>query len=353
MVKNDHMNVRNTILFLAFLLTVTGIKAQDLHFTQFQFAPLTFNPALTGAYAGSYRLGGIYRDQYRTVATNAFQTLSFMVDAPVIRGFREQDWIGVGVGMDAFDKAGAAGFKRSYYRLNGAYHFSLDKNQTNILTIGLQYTTTSLSFDRNSFNSINNPTPFQLGGGNAMSDTDWQRFIQKYNREDAGDSYGDYIVGVMFNSRGTESDLKLGVSAARILSPRVTIDQINELDLRLALFGIYNMQLSDKTSFTPAFLFQSEGPASELEVQGQLGYLIKPDKGIRLNGGLGYRLGDAIQFLVGMDYKDFRVGLAYDMNVSGLSAASSMVGGFELGLAYYGKIHKKPKVKPVIVCPRL
>ena len=84
-----------------------------------------------------------------------------------------------------------------------------------------------------------------------------------------------------------------------------------------------------------------------------MGYMIKPDRGIRLNGGIGYRIGDALQFLVGMDIKDLRLGVSYDMNISSLSPASGYFGGFELGVAYYGKIFKKPKIKPVIVCPRL
>ena len=109
------MKIKISIIALVFITVITEMNSQDLHFTQFQFAPLTVNPALAGAYYGSYRIGGIYRDQFRSVATNAFQTIDFHVDSPIMRGFRDQDWIGVGVGMDVLDKAGAVGYKNSFY----------------------------------------------------------------------------------------------------------------------------------------------------------------------------------------------------------------------------------------------
>ncbi len=142
------MKIRLTGL-LCFLMLISEFSfSQDLHFTQFQFAPLTINPALAGSYKGSYRVGGIYRDQYRSVASNAFQTMSIMVDAPVIRGLRKEDWIGIGIGSELFDKAGALGYKRTFYRINAAYHFSLDKKQTSIFTIGVQRNSASVSLHR-------------------------------------------------------------------------------------------------------------------------------------------------------------------------------------------------------------
>ena len=339
------MKLKNTIFLLLLLMSIMEIKGQDLHFTQFQFAPLTINPALTGSYYGSYRIGGIYRDQYRSIATNAFQTVDFMVDAPIMRGLRSQDWIGVGVGMDVIDRAGAAGFKRSFYRINGAYHLSLDKEQTSIFTLGLQYNTATVSFNR--------LTTDDTRGGDVNGDPDVERFNEMAEGDNISDGYSDYQLGLMYNSRGKNSDFKIGVAAAKVLAPELRFVQLEEKDMRITAFGTATFQMNDKTSFSPAFLFQTQGPASEFSVQGQFGYLIKPDKGIKLNGGLGMRVGDAVQVLAGVDIKDIRVGVSYDITVSGLSGGNSNNGGFELAVAYYGKIFKKPKIKPIIVCPRL
>jgi type IX secretion system PorP/SprF family membrane protein len=339
------MKIKSTILFLLGLMCWSEVDAQDLHFTQFQFAPLTVNPALAGAYSGSYRVGGIFRDQYRSVATNAYQSVDFYVDAPILRGFRAKDWIGIGVGMDIFDKAGAVGYKNSFYRINGAYHLSLDEKQTSIFTLGLQFNTASVS--------VNRLDPSDTRGGTAQGDLDVTAFNSKADGQNISEGYRDYILGLMYNKRGKDSDLKIGIAAAKVLGSELRLNQLEELDMRITAFGNYTMQMNDKTSFSPGFLFQKQGPASEIVVQSQLGYLIKPDKGMKINGGVGYRFGDALQFMVGMDIKDLRVGVAYDMNISALSGASGTVGGFEIGVAYYGKIFRKPKIKPIIVCPRL
>ncbi len=89
----------------------------------------------------------------------------------------------------------------------------------------------------------------------------------------------------------------------------------------------------------------------EIVVQGRVGQPMNDN--LSINGGLGLRMGDAVQVLLGADYKQYKFGASYDVNISGLSAASSTIGGFELAMIYTGIINKKPKLKPIIICPRL
>jgi hypothetical protein len=74
-----------------------------------------------------------------------------------------------------------------------------------------------------------------------------------------------------------------------------------------------------------------------------------------VTGGLGYRLasstGDAVQLLGGIQIKDLKIGLSYDLTTSNLTQAGG--GAFELSVGYLGRIFKEPNVKPVIFCPRL
>ncbi|HMR43883.1 MAG TPA: hypothetical protein PKC40_08615, partial [Saprospiraceae bacterium] len=65
------------------------------------------------------------------------------------------------------------------------------------------------------------------------------------------------------------------------------------------------------------------------------------------------RLGDAVEVLLGVDYKDLRVTAAYDVNISPLNEVSNYQGGFEIAAWYIVKIFKKPDVKPAILCPKL
>ena len=82
----------------------------------------------------------------------------------------------------------------------------------------------------------------------------------------------------------------------------------------------------------------------------RVGHQLNPDWAI--NFGAAYRISDAAEVLIGADYKDLRVALSYDVNVSSLSEVSDYQGGFEIAASYIIKIFKTPEVDPAILCPR-
>ncbi len=126
------------LLLLIVIVNATGkLSAQDIHYSLYNMSPLTLNPALTGAFSGTARIGGIYRDQWANVIGNQFVTPSFYVDAPIIRGFGKKDWVGVGFTMFT-DKAGSLSLQTAASMLSASYHLSLNKKGTSILTLGVQ-----------------------------------------------------------------------------------------------------------------------------------------------------------------------------------------------------------------------
>ena len=86
-----------------------------------------------------------------------------------------------------------------------------------------------------------------------------------------------------------------------------------------------------------------------MALQFQGGYRLNPRKGQRVMAGLGYRFGDAIQVLAGMDIKNTRIGLAYDITVNDIRPT----GALEISVSHIFMIYKKPKDNPVILCPRI
>ena len=87
------------------LCSFMTLTAQDIHWTQYDMAPLQLNPALTGNFYGTARLSGIARTQSNSIANTGFLSYGFGVDAPIIKGLRENDWVGVGLSF-ASDKSG-------------------------------------------------------------------------------------------------------------------------------------------------------------------------------------------------------------------------------------------------------
>src|SRR5687767_15922439 len=102
------MKMKFKILFGVWnLLFVISLKAQDLHFSQFMNSPLTTNPANTGFLPnGDYRLGINYRNQWSSVMTVPYKTMSAFGDVQLMRDRSESGWMGVG-GVILRDVAGS------------------------------------------------------------------------------------------------------------------------------------------------------------------------------------------------------------------------------------------------------
>jgi hypothetical protein len=67
---------------------------QDLHFSQWYNSPLTANPANTGFIPDAdYRIGANYRNQYSTVMTVPYKTMSIFGDAQVFRDRLVNGWL--------------------------------------------------------------------------------------------------------------------------------------------------------------------------------------------------------------------------------------------------------------------
>ena len=349
------MRLRNLLATFIFIIGIGNqTQAQDVHFTMWDMSPLTVNPAFTGSYLGSFRIGGIYRDQWRTIgdigSEALFTTPSVYIDAPIIRGFRKTDWVGVGM-MLFQDQAGSFRLGYGVQHLSASYHLGLNKKQTSVLTLGLQGGNSNLNVDLNRVDiSAEDPTEFTALAQTAEVQT----------------SFIDYKVGLLFKTLlNKRMNIAIGAAGGHVTSPRFTLLSGNsgggtgnagqyERPLLLQFHGQFGIGMTDKWTFTPQFFYQTTAAATEVSLQAWGGY--KFNKDYTLRPGIGYRMtgNDAIEAMLGVDIRDnLRATLAYDFTVSELASAARGVGAFEIAVSYIGKIFKKPDIKPAILCPRL
>jgi type IX secretion system PorP/SprF family membrane protein len=333
------------------------MQAQDIHFTLQGMTPLAFNPANTGNFYGSYRVSGLYRDQYRSVAgSGAYMTPTLSVDIPAIKGFGEKDWVGVGLFIYS-DKSGTAGLSQGSTKISAAYHWAMNKKGSTILSVA--YQTGSVG------RKIANSDKLRFEDGLLSASPDDPNSSMDYGNvetSDKGKAYLDHIGGLLLTSKYNKTDeFTIGFAMGKIGSADWSLLKAGgtyKLDPRLHFQAGMSTVMSDKVRFSPSISYQRilEGSQSSLVAQGMIDYLANEAKNTILIGGLGYRsgqgIGDAIQLMVGTYIKDIKVMLGYDINISSLSAASGSVGGFELAAQYIGKIYKRPKPDPVIFCPR-
>jgi len=356
------MRLTKTILLLVVTLGGFGhLKSQDLHNTLFYMNPLHMNPAFSGSFEGTFRIGGLYRDQARTaIGKSAYTTPTIFVDAPILM-IGKRHW--VGVGFLAFqDQAGDGQLAMTAGQLSGAFHLALDKKSKNVLTLGVQWGKIGRRIKNlNGYNPedlitqrlANNPGAATedlifMGGGSGGPGG---------NNADKKKDFSDVNLGFLFKSKASKTaDYNFGVSARHITTPGNDYNfggSNVDLNMRLIAHAQLNTALNAKWTLTPEVYYSNISPARQFQAHVWAGYWLKPAENIKLNGGLGYRVGDSAQLLLGLDYKDFKVALGYDFTLSDLSQANSRQGGFEIAAYYTGKIYKKPTVKPVILCPHL
>ena len=358
------------LLLVFTLITSFGsLQAQDIHYSLFHMSPLTLNPAQTGAFLGSIRIGGIYRDQWASVIKNQFTTPSFYADAPIMRGFRPRDWVGVGL-MVYSDQAGTGKLRTNASMLSASYHLALNKDGKSILTLGVQGGNVSRRFDINSLDlRFEDEFGEDIGGGGLGVGAGQDR--GGAGQDDLNASYLDFNGGLMFRSEmDNDMNLELGVAFGHVTSPRYGLLSFGNTNpnpnpnpnpggnnsnkakrpWRTTAHGRLKVPLTDMWSITPGFLWQNTAGANEIALQNWVGRKVNED--FTLNAGLAYRFSDAAEVLLGADYKDLRVALSYDVNVSSLNEVSNFKGGFEIAAYYIIKIYQKPTVKPAILCPR-
>lgn len=320
------------LLFILLVCSSGLLMAQDIHFTQFQMAPMNFNAAQTGAFNGTVRVGGIYRDQW-----SIYKTPSFYVDAPILN-IRKKDWLGIGFSAIK-DEAGAAKLNYTGAKLAVAYHLALDKKRKTVISIGAQYGLMGRSINKDALKFED-----QLKIGPSGVSDDYGKIADaKFKEVDAGINLRSIL--------SKKADMNIGIGLNHLNSPKNgQVDKSYKLPMRLIAHGQVNMDMGPKWIFSPAFLYQSITKGNEIDLQGVGTYKFSPDWNFR--GGLGYRLGDAAQVILGAKYKDLNVGFSYDIGVSGANSALKNVGAFEIAANYIFKIAKKPTVDPVIFCPR-
>src|SRR5262249_2329041 len=109
-------------------------------------------------------------------------------------------------------------------------------------------------------------------------------------------------------------------------------DELNTIPMRLALHGGLSFNLSERTAIIPHLLYMHQGSASETMAGIYAQVNVNEETDFMLGGY--YRLKDAVAPFVGVDYKNFTVGLSYDVNTSKLGAMTRNVNSFELSLSY-------------------
>ena len=353
------MKLTGLITVCCMIFGSLALTAQDQHFKLFDFAPITINPANSGNYEGTYRIGGIYRDQWKALNRNgmdrnndgAFRTPMLYVDAPLL-AIGKKGWLGAGFGALA-DVAGTAQQQTTSFLLSAAYHHEVNRKKNTVMSIGLQGGARNRSF--RAFDNFTSEEDIRNPDGTGQIDEATNAFMNDANAS-------DFVINAGVNFRTNidkRNSVGFGLGVLNINSPtnsaedpEPNIDGIG-VPLRINFTANYATQFTDKWTLQPQIIFSGMQGGNETVLQVWGEYLFNEEKAVDLRFGVGHRLGRDIHPLLGINVGQLRAAVGYDLRMGDLGNNLNSRGGFEVAVGYTGVIFKKPDVPPVIFCPQL
>lgn len=325
--------------FILSFLICSQLHAQDVHFSQFFAAPLITNPANTGNFDGSVRIGLNYRDQWGSV-TVPYRTFSAYADAGIQPKKASNRF---GIGVYAFnDQAGDGVLNTNKVLLSAAYHIGYNDKSTWRLAMGLTggFVQKSVDISKLTFDSQWNDFEFDEGLSNNELPT--TNLIE----------YADIGAGALLTIMPYEGErYVIGFSASHINEPKETFfDNNNTVGIKYTATAGGFFAAGGIASFQPQVYVSTQNSASEIiagtNVSIPMNVEGNPYNSIFVGGW--YRVKDAFWIVGGAQIDKLTISISYDLNISKLRTASGTLGGFELAAAYiFGSKSKKDPLK----CP--
>jgi type IX secretion system PorP/SprF family membrane protein len=328
------------ILIAILLISSSILKAQvDPHFSEYYVYPSWLNPALTGAIDGDYRVSAIYRNQWANIA-NGFSTIGLSGDVVTNKNLNFG-------GSILQQTAGNGGY--TYLTAYGsiAYtglRFGVNGNQR--ITFGLQAGIIQRRFNTSKFQLGDQWNPITGYNPSAITTDVFQNPSSTVFDAGAGIAYYDA-------APNKKANLFAGFSASHITQPDdkfTSGSSKSKLPIRYTLHAGLKLNLSEVLSFTPNALYLRQGTAEEKMLGGYV--QLQANSVTDVLFGANYRFNDAVVPFAGFWYKNFTLGLSYDINNSDLGKSIGTTNSFEVSISYTGRKNKELAGKN-FVCPRL
>lgn len=329
-----------------------AIQAQDKHFTQFYASPLTLNPALTGAMEGTYRVGLIYRDQWKKVLDEPIKTSSISADLRFDRKGKKNGNDAIGLGIMFFnDKVNVVDFSTTQIAVSLAYHKSIGSGSHQFLTLGLQGGLTQRNVNYGSLqfhDQFDGSTGYTLPTAEALPGNNF--------------SYPDYNVGMNYTADiGKSGRFFAGAAYHHFLQPKISFYENNGPGDRLyaktsaQLAAVLPLTEDNRVQIHPRLLFALQGPHLEVNTGTNMRFALGQYGSTALHFGAWARpvrnsdksFGlDAAVALFGLEINSVLVGMSYDLNLKALQA-NQRQGAFEISITYLGNYNNEE-----IICPK-
>jgi|GEM_PF-1797272 len=301
------------------LIALVGVQAQNHHFSQFNQSSISLKATDTGNFAGDYRLGGQYRNQWAGI-NNPFKTISVFTEM-------KKNRFGYGL-MLLNNGAGVASVKTTNVLFSMAYHQPISEKGAQ-LSIGGQFGLMQRGFDPSKMSFEDQ----FLASGNANQLNGTTEFFTRTSR-----TQPILNIGLQFQSPIKEkAKMGLGFQLNNINRPNISFsDERVAKPIILNLNAMMAYQLTEKIELEGQAMFWQAAKDKNAALLALLNYDFNED--FKLIAGAGYRVKEAMILKGGIEFMGYQVGASYDITMSKLANVSKTGGAFELYFsATFGK----------------
>lgn len=323
---------------------VTIQKNQNFQYSNYQFTPLAVNPALAGS-DGLYRFSSMIGDKFNDVYGLASTQLNFSSEYTIMKGFKSNDKVGIGVSVDLIGFAGFYPLPKplpkplpngTNYSFGAAYHYSLNGSATDFLSFGIQYNSDSRYF-------VEEPIEPSISSVNLIGDPDIDLFnLQNTTFYDRTEK-SNLSVGLLYKSTIGHQTKSFGISTYRLNSVLATIPKKPNLNrYGVNIHGSYDIDIYKNISITPGFFYSNFEFSKLLNINTNVSYWINKEKMTKVYLGLGVTDMEKTIIYAGATFKGINIGLAYDWGRKPAENNYGVQKGLELCASYTGlaKNHK-------------
>ena len=322
---------RSLMMMMMAVITVSTVNAQDLHFSQWYNSPLTTNPANTGFIPDAdYRLGANYRNQWSSIMSIPYKTMSVWGDVQLLRERIESGWLGIG-GLILRDVAGSGSLTSTKVYGSVAYHQMI--SDAHLLSAGF-----NIGWSNKRINSADLKFPDQFDG--RFFDT---KIPTSVVLDNPNINYFDVQAGLNYAYFPTENlYVNGGVSVSHLNRARESFFETdlpgseNRIAMRYTAFANASYKLNDDVIINPMAYYTRQASSSELVGGVNLQYNLSGDGESQLIGGLYLRPGDAVIPAVGFQWKNIKLMFSYDATTSSLKQYNNGRGAYEFALIHNG-----------------
>lgn len=297
---------------------------QDIHFSQFFFAPQMLNPAEIGAFDAQYRANANQKTQWREVS-QPYSTFAISGDGRL--AFLPEK-VAVGAAL-MNDRAGDSRFNTFSLLIGGSYTHPLFGSSEHKLRGGLQLGISQISINEDAL-SFDNQYNGVVYDPNLPTGESLRRNSRWFPNVNVGATYT--------YAPESRKSITGGWALHNVTQPDQSF--YNDLGVRLpvrnALYATGSWMIAEDFDLMPAVRWMQQATFSEVILGSAVRYILLDERSLYRAVFAGYfgRFGDSGISMIGFEVDDWRFAASYDINVSQLQTASRNRGGFEFSLQY-------------------